>query len=196
MYLTPLYANPRRRRRYSPRRRRRRNPEYGFEASAPRRSYRTRSNPTILGVDLGDAGGTILGGIGTAYVDSALVTPLAGQALSAAGSFKPAVQAVISAFGFHWLMRRMSPRWARQTAGGGALYAAVGVANTIAPGLVPITIGVPTQLAGLSPLGMLGAPKAAAPATGTAAATVGSGAASGGTVSQTGGLRVMSRNGL
>lgn len=192
MYLEPLdtYANPRRRRRrYS--RRRRYNPA-GFDTydNPRRRRYRRRRNPDFFGIDLGEAGGTILGAIGTAYTDSALVGPLAGGALGAAGSFKPAVQALLSAFGFHWVMRRVSPRWARMTSGGGALYASVAVANTVAPGLIPITVGVPSQLAGLRPLAAFQPPAS------TPAATGGASAAGGSTVSQTGGLRIMSRNGL
>jgi hypothetical protein len=190
MYLTPLaYANPRRRRR----RRsyggyyRRRNPD-GFSFDNPRRRRYRRRNPDVFGIDLGDAGGTILGAVGTAYADSALVGPLAGRALSAAGAFKPAVQAIIAAFGVHWILRRVNPRWARATSGGGALYATVGIANSVAPGLVPITIGVPTQLAGFRPLAAF-QPPAAAPAPAPTSAA-------GGTMSQTGGLRIMSRNGL
>lgn len=183
MYLEPLYDNPRRRRRryYGGYRRRRRNPG-GF-------SHRV-ANPQVLGVDLGEAGGTIAGAIGTAYTDSALVGPMLGNMLGAAGQFKPAVQALVSAFGFHWILRRVSPRYARSTAGGGALYAVVGMLNTVAPGLVPITIGVPTQLAGLRPLAAL-QPPAASGGGATPSAPI-----SGGTSSQTGGLRIMSRSGL
>ena len=190
MYLTPLYANPRRRRRHRGYRRRRNPESYAFDANPRRRRrryYYRRRNPDVFGIDLGDAAGTILGAIGTAYADSALVGPLAGRALSAAGTFKPAVQAIISAFGVHWALRRLNPRWARQTSGGGALYATVGIANSVAPGLVPITIGVPTQLAGLRPLAAFQPPATTpAPAAG----------GTGGTVSQTAGLRIMSRSGL
>ncbi len=191
MYLTPLYANPRRRRRRYYRRYRR-NPEgFGFDDNPRRRRryyYRRRRNPQLLGIDMGDAGGTILGAIGTAYADSALVGPLVGRMLGAAGSFKPAVQAVLSAFAVHWGLRRLNPGWARATSGGGALYAVVGIANTIAPGLVPITIGVPTQLAGLRPLAALQPPAPAAAAGGGTQAV--------NTASPTTGLRIMSRNGL
>jgi hypothetical protein len=190
MYLTPLYANPRRRRRRHYRRYYRRNPEGFSDLDNPRRRRRRRysRNPSMMGIDLGDAGGTILGAIGTAYADSALVGPLAGNMLGAAGQFKPAVQALLSAFSVHWILRRVNPRWARSTANGGALYAVVGIANSLAPGLVPITIGVPTQLAGLRPLAAF-----QPPATTTAPTTT---AGSSNPASPTGGLRIMSANGL
>jgi hypothetical protein len=185
MYLEPVYANPRRRRRRSyGYRRRRRNPSGAY--------FGRRANPNVLGVDLGEAGGTIAGAIGTAYTDSALVQPLLGNALGAAGQFKPAVQALVSAFGFHWILRRVSPRWARLTSGGGALYATVGILNTVAPGMIPITIGVPQQLAGLRPLASFQPPAGAAPAAGPGTGVAGAGT----TQSQTGGLRIMSRSGL
>jgi hypothetical protein len=188
MYLTPLYANPRRRRRRYYRRYSRRNPAEGSFDNPRRRRRYYRRNPDLFGIDLGDAGGTILGAVGTAYADSALIGPLAGRALSAAGAFRPAVQALLAAFGVHWVLRRVNPRWARATSGGGALYATVGIANSLAPGLIPITIGVPTQLAGIRPLAAFQPP--------ATATTPASGATSGGTTSQTGGLRIMSRNGL
>jgi hypothetical protein len=190
MYLTPLYANPRRRRRSY--RRRRYNPSWGYASAAdnPRRRYRRRRrNPDFFGIDVGQAGGTILGAIGTAYADSAVVGPLAGRALGALGAFKPAASAVISAFGLHWVLRRVNPRWARDTSGGGALYATIGIANSVAPGLIPITIGVPTQLAGLRPLAAFQPPA-------TSPAPQPTGSTQGGTSTQTGGLRIMSRSGL
>jgi hypothetical protein len=177
--------NPRRRRR---RRYHRRNP--AFVGGGYRR------NPQFFGISVEDSLGTFAGAIGTAYADSAVVGPLAGGFLNVFGNLKPAASAVISTVGFHWFMQRFLRRWARMTAGGANLYGALGVANTVAPGLIPITVGVPKQLAGFRPLAAFQPPAtpAAAMPPGGPATSLGTGA--GGTVSQTGGRRIQAPNGM
>jgi hypothetical protein len=181
-------SNPRRRRR---RRYHRRNPALiggGY-----------RRNPQFFGISVEESLGTFAGAIGTAYTDSAIVGPLAGGLLNVFGNLKPAASAVISTVGFHWAMQRFLRRWARMTAGGANLYGALGVANTVAPGLIPITVGVPKQLAGFRPLAAFQPPAAPAPtaaAMGTAGPAASLGTGAGGTVSQTGGRRIQAPNGM
>ena len=148
-----LIANPRRRRR-------RRNP---LVLANPHR----RRNPEVLGMDLGDAAYTAAGAIGAAYTNSVLVAPVLGAALGSLGQFRSAVEALLSAVGFHWAARKVSPAFARRASGGTALYAGLGLADAVAPGLIPISVGVPRPLAQFNPLAALQPPAAkpnAAPA--------------------------------
>ena len=144
-----LIANPRRRAR-------RRNP---LVLANPRR----RRNPELLGMDMGDAAYTAAGAIGAAYTNSVLVAPVLGAALGSLGQFKTAVETVLSAVGFHWVARKISPSFARRASGGTALYAGLGVADSVAPGLIPITVGVPRPLAQFNPLAALQTTAAAKP---------------------------------
>lgn len=152
-----LIANPRRHAR------RRHNPV--FVANPHRR----RRNPEVLGMDMGDAAYTAAGAIGSAYVNSIVVTPFLGGVLSSLGQFRAAAEAVASAVGFHWVARKLSPGFARRASGGTALYAGLGIADAVAPGVIPISIGVPKPLAQFNPLAAL-KPAAQAPANGQASA--------------------------
>lgn len=179
------YANPRRRRR--------------------RRSYRrhnpslipgVRRNPSYFGINVEESVGAAAGAIGTAYLDSALVGPFLGPMLTMAGNWKPAIQAVVSAVGAHWLVGRFARRYARLAAPGANLYATLGVANTAAPGLIPITIGVPKQLAGIHLFAATQPPAPAMTAPAAAGALPAGATTGGGTQSQTGGRRIQAPNGL
>jgi hypothetical protein len=173
--------NPRRYRR----RRRRRNPG-GFY----------RRNPTeVLGIDLEPTALAIGGAVGTAWLDQAVITPFAGPMLHMAGQWQGALKAVAATVAAHWLSGRFLRRWSRQIAPGANLYGVIGLANTLAPGLVPITIGPPKQLAGVHLFAATQPPTPSGAMAGAgAAASLGSGG--GATVSQTGGRRIQAPNGL
>ena len=105
-------------------------------------------NPSgeILGIDVEDSVGTMVGAMGTAW-GASLLQQHAGSLFGAAGKFSGSAQAIAAAVGAHYLVNRFARRWARMVGPGINLAATVAVANDVAPGLVPITIGVPKQLA-------------------------------------------------
>ena len=189
------------RRRY----RRRYNP-VGDYANPRRRRYRRRHNPfgistrSPFGINVEESAGAIGGAIGTSLLDSAVVGPYLGGLFRTFGRWQPAAQAVAAAVGAHWVANRFMGRWARLLSPGANVYAIVGVANTAFPGLVPITIGVPKQLAGLHLFAALQPPASAAmPApAGAGGGAAALPAAAGGvtTTSSTLGRRIQAPNGL